>query len=119
MKNDANRRLATALGWTNIVEVAGALLGTPPKGEPECRNQAAVPDWAGDWRECGPLMAEYECWPEMHQGVIRVGQYRETGWWEWKILHRAVGVVPPGASIDVVMRELIVQAVAAKLEAGQ
>jgi hypothetical protein len=57
---EANRRLATALGWTNIVAVGGALLGTPPAGQPECRGQAAVPKWSGDWRHCGPLMVKYD-----------------------------------------------------------
>jgi hypothetical protein len=60
MKNlEANRRLAGLLGWTNIIEVAGALLGTPPAGAPECRGQAKVPDWAGDWRDCGKLVEKH------------------------------------------------------------
>jgi hypothetical protein len=53
---EANKRLALALGWTEIVEVGGALLGTPPDGAPKSRGQAMVPDWCGDWKECGPLM---------------------------------------------------------------
>lgn len=56
---DANRRLAELLGWTNIFYVHHALLGTPPAGEYACRNQAKVPDWTGDWRDCGPLMVEH------------------------------------------------------------
>lgn len=56
----ANRRLAGLLGWTNIVEVEGALLGSPPAGAPECRGQAQVPDWAGDWGHAGPLLAQFE-----------------------------------------------------------
>ena len=56
---EANKRLALALGWTEIVEVGGALLGTPPDGAPKSRGQAMVPDWCGDWRECGPLMAAH------------------------------------------------------------
>lgn len=55
-----NRRLAGLLGWTDIVEVDGALLGSPPAGAPECRGQAQVPDWAGDWRHAGPLLARFE-----------------------------------------------------------
>ena len=54
---EANKRLALALGWTEIIEVGGALLGTPPDGAPESRGQAIVPDWCGDWRECGPLQS--------------------------------------------------------------
>jgi hypothetical protein len=55
---DLNRRLALLRGWTNLTEANGALLGTPPAGAPRCREQAQVPDWAGDWRACGPLIAE-------------------------------------------------------------
>lgn len=55
----ANRRLAELLGWTDIFDVGGALLGTPPPGMPSGRNQAKVPDWTGDWRDCGPLLAAY------------------------------------------------------------
>jgi hypothetical protein len=56
---DSNRRLAQLLGWTNIFDVGGALLGTPPAGESSCRGQAKVPNWSGDWRDCGPLMVEH------------------------------------------------------------
>lgn len=55
----ANRRLAELLGWTGIFDVGGALLGTPPGGSPGSRDQAKVPDWAGDWRDCGPLLVEH------------------------------------------------------------
>lgn len=53
---ETNRKLASLLGWTNIVDVGGALLGCPPPGEPECRGQARVPDWTGDWADWGSLM---------------------------------------------------------------
>lgn len=53
---DANRRLAELIGWTNIFQVSGALLGTPPDGAAQSRGQAKVPDWNGDWRDCGPLL---------------------------------------------------------------
>lgn len=69
---EANRRLATALGWTNIVAVGGSLLGKPPPGEPECRGQAAVPDWAGDWRACGPLL-------DAHQIAIQPSNFTSGG----------------------------------------
>lgn len=68
MNLEANRKLAGLLGWTNIVEVAGALLGTPPPSEPECRGQAAVPDWTGDWRACGPLMVKHDVSRMIHPG---------------------------------------------------
>lgn len=59
MKNAMNRKLAEALGWSSIVETGGALLGAPPAGQPETRGQALVPDWCGDWRACGPLLAAH------------------------------------------------------------
>lgn len=43
---EAERRLAELLGWTNLVEVGGSLVGTPPEGG--VRGQAAVPRWARD-----------------------------------------------------------------------
>lgn len=58
---EANKRLALAFGWADIVEVGGALLGTPPDGALGSRGQAMVPDWCGDWRECGPLVPMYCC----------------------------------------------------------
>lgn len=117
-----NRCLATALGWTNITETGGSLIGTPPPGAPECRGQAKVPDWAGDWRECGPLMGEYECWPHMSSSRIFVGmhwgQRREPPRvWSW--LYWATGDFAPGASIDIAMRALVVEAVCAKLAASR
>jgi len=56
----ANKRLAELLGWTNIVEVGGALVGTPPAGAAASRGQALVPDWVGDWTAAGPLLAQFE-----------------------------------------------------------
>lgn len=53
---ETNRKLALLLGWTKIVDVGGALLGCPPAGEPECRGQARVPDWTGDWVDWGTFM---------------------------------------------------------------
>ncbi|AYM76920.1 hypothetical protein D9M09_14765 [Janthinobacterium agaricidamnosum] len=55
----ANKRLAELLGWSNIAEVNGALIGTPPAGAAESRGQALVPDWASDWAAAGPLAVEY------------------------------------------------------------
>ena len=56
----ANKRLAELLGWSNIVEVGGALVGTPPAGAAASRGQAMVPDWLGDWAAAGPLLARFE-----------------------------------------------------------
>ena len=56
----ANKRLAELLGWASIVEVGGALVGTPPAGAAASRGQALVPDWLGDWAAAGPLLAQFE-----------------------------------------------------------
>jgi hypothetical protein len=107
---DANRRLAELLGWANIFDVGGALLGTPPAGEPQCRGQAKVPDWAGDWRDCGPLIVK-------HLTSVRLGP-------SWVMIevnktfsasrHLGLG---EGEGEDQDLRGAIVEAVIAKLEA--
>ena len=56
----ANKRLAELLGWSNLIEVGGALVGTPPAGAAASRGQALVPDWLGDWSAAGPLLAQFE-----------------------------------------------------------
>lgn len=62
-----NHRLASLLGWTEIVNVGGAWLGRPPGGSQKSRDQAKVPDWCGDWAACGPLLSQYvrrlQLWP--------------------------------------------------------
>lgn len=69
---EANRRLAELLGWTDIFDVGGALLGMPPGGNPASRDQAKVPDWVNDWSACGPLMIQFirraKFWP--HRAVV-------------------------------------------------
>jgi len=55
-----NARIAELKGWINIVEAAGALLGTPPKGVNSCRDQALIPNWTGNWKDCGELMVEFD-----------------------------------------------------------
>lgn len=110
---DANRRLAIALGWTNITEAGGALLGMPPWAAPNSRGQAAVPNWAGDWRECGPLIGVYG----MNVGVTGLDAIATC---------RGLELYGPGIEAfashvteDAAIRHAIVQAVCAKLEAGQ
>lgn len=56
----ANKRLAELLGWSSIVEVGGALVGTPPADAASSRGQAMVPDWMGHWAAAGPLFAKFE-----------------------------------------------------------
>lgn len=55
----ANAELALALGWTNIIELGGSLLGRPAAGAPDSRDQAKVPDWCGDWSASGELLAQH------------------------------------------------------------
>ncbi|MBW3512906.1 hypothetical protein [Janthinobacterium sp. NKUCC06_STL] len=56
----ANKRLAELLGWSSIIEVGGALVGTPPDGAADSRGQEMVPNWAGDWAAAGPLAVAYD-----------------------------------------------------------
>ncbi|PKV43651.1 hypothetical protein CLU92_0966 [Janthinobacterium sp. 61] len=56
----ANKRLAELLGWSKLIEVGGALVGTPSAGAAESRGQALVPDWMGDWAAAGPLLAQFD-----------------------------------------------------------
>lgn len=112
-KTDLNRRLAPLLGWTNIIELGGALLGTPPAGQPHCRGQAQVPNWAGDWRDCGPLIGQYG----MSVGRTALDAIATC---------RGLDLYGPGIeafadheSEDAAMRSAIVSSVIAKLEANQ
>lgn len=68
----ANARLATALGWTNIVDVGGALLGKPDWVCDNSRDQVQVPDWCGQWSACGPLLAQLQLWTMPADGVAMV-----------------------------------------------
>lgn len=56
---DADRHLAEALGWTNLFNAGGALLGTPPTGGENSRGQAAVPRWTLDDASSFSLEVEY------------------------------------------------------------
>lgn len=98
---NANRRLAELLGWTSITETGGALLGTPPAGQPRCRGQAKVPDWTGDWRDCGPLVSAHLI--DLLAAVLTYGAFD------------ADQVRDAGAKGDAI-RAAAVQAVIAKLE---
>jgi len=66
--NANNAELAHKLGWTNIVELGGSLLGCPAGGAPNSRDQAKIPDWCGDWQAAGDLIAQYQVcvriWPD-------------------------------------------------------
>lgn len=108
----ANRRLAVLLGWTELFEVPGAILGAPPAGQPAGRGQARVPDWTGDWRACGPLLAQHRMSLDgtALDAVARCRPYE----------------APVGTAAyadfdteDAAVRAAIVAAVVAKLEARQ
>lgn len=71
----AEQALATAKGWTNIIDAGGVLLGTPPEGAPDSRGQAAVPCWARSWEACGPLMLEYGLIWMLQNGVVFAGDH--------------------------------------------
>lgn len=56
----AEKQLAIALDWTNLVEVGDSLLGTPPGGADNSRGQAAVPRWTRDWSAGGTLITGHD-----------------------------------------------------------
>lgn len=69
-RNDLNRKLASLLGWTHFEAAGGALLGSPPWWAGNSRGQAQVPDWEGDWRHAGALMAEHHCVPMVNYDLV-------------------------------------------------
>lgn len=113
IKIAANKRLAGLLGWSNLIEVGGSLVGTPPAGAPECRGQAAVPDWAGDWAAIGPLTVEHEIDVLHNWGSVH-GRWGAGA-------NCAVRVVADciDGDRDAATRMALTLAVADKLEAGQ
>lgn len=62
----ADLHLAMALGWTNLFNAGGSLIGTPPTGGENSRGQAAVPRWTSDWDACGRLMVDLEIEPTFY-----------------------------------------------------
>jgi len=113
---DANRRLAGLLGWTNIVDVGNALLGKPTWVCDNSRDQVKIPDWAGDWACCGPLIAEYLI--EVTHVTAEIIHMQEVsasikGWKAAKM----VGCM--GQDWNPGTRLCIVNAVCTKLEADQ
>lgn len=53
-----NKRIAALKGWTNINELGGSLIGTPPEGVYHSRGQRLVPNWTGDKAACFELYCE-------------------------------------------------------------
>lgn len=106
-----NKRLAVLLGWANLVEVGGALVGRPPDGAENSRGQAAVPNWAGDWAAIGPLAAKHQVdvlhnWGSVHAKWSAAGAARAP-------------VDSEDRNRDAATRLALTRAVADKLEAGQ
>ena len=108
----ANKRLAELLGWSNIVEVGGALVGTPPAGAASSRGQAMVPDWMGDWAAAGPMIGQFKM-SVGFTGLEAVATARdyEKG--------AAFEEIADHSTADAAARVAIVRAVIRALEAGQ
>lgn len=65
-------RLAERFGWTELVPVGGDIvLGRPPEGSPHSRDQAAVPNWAGDFNACVKLGLGYGVYPTESQVLMQ------------------------------------------------
>lgn len=105
----ANRRLAELQGWMGVFDAGGKLLGIPPGDVPEVDQLQCVPDWAGDWSACGPLMVQFirraKFWP--HRAVVGTSTVSSD-------LARDP---QPGEGDGANVRRLIVDAAIAELEA--
>lgn len=101
----ANERLAELLGWANIVEVGGALVGTPPAGAAASRGQAMVADWLGDWSAAAPLLAQFEIRLMPMSAVVDAG-----GFLDWYRFY---------PDKDAAAREAIVKVATHRLERAQ
>ncbi|MGK5049509.1 hypothetical protein ACQ4WP_26975 [Janthinobacterium sp. GB4P2] len=109
----ANKRLAELLGWSNLIEVAGALIGTPPAGAAESRGQAMVPDWAGDWAVIGPLATQHQVDVLHNWGSVH------GRWGAGPNCAVRVAVDDIASKRDAATRMALTLAVIAKLEDGQ
>ncbi|MGK5020730.1 hypothetical protein [Janthinobacterium sp. LB2P10] len=108
----ANKRLAELLGWTNIVEVGGALVGTPPAGAAASRGQALVPDWLGDWAAAGPMIGQFK----MSVGFTGIDAVATARDYEKGAAFEAIA---GHATADAAARVAIVRAIISALEACQ
>ncbi len=108
----ANKRLAELLGWSSIVEVGGALVGTPPAGEAESRGQALVPDWASDWAVAGPMIGRFT----MSVGFTGLDAVATARDYEKGAAFEAIA---DHATADAAARVAIVRAIIRALEAGK
>jgi hypothetical protein len=106
-----NKELAVLLGWTNIVEVDGSLLGLPPEGTDSVHGQVLVPDWVNSWDACGPFISLYRLDTTFSIAQISV-HYSSKVTLERK---RAYGLYRDGIDKDSLLRTTIVEAVIAIL----
>ncbi len=110
---ELNKRLAELLGWENLFDAGGTLIGRPPGGAENSRDQAAVPDWCGDWAAAGPLMVECRIdleWTHHNRSVMT---FVNTAAMYEKFTDRFGADRPP----TVAATSAIVRAAIAKLEA--
>lgn len=62
---ELNIQFATLLGWTKLFTIGGTVMGCPPQGSPNSRDQAAVPNWAGDYSAIMKLAIQNRCYPQL------------------------------------------------------
>jgi hypothetical protein len=70
---DLNQELAKLLGWTELFQTRGALIGRPPGGSPTTRDQCMAPNWIGNFNDCCELGLSYRITP--HQASIEAFMY--------------------------------------------
>ena len=108
----ANKRLAELLGWSNLIEVGGALVGTPPAGAAASRGQGMVPDWLGDWKAAAPLLVQFS----MSVGFTGLDAVATARDYEKGAAFEAIA---DHATPDAAARFAIVRAITRAMEAGQ
>lgn len=117
MKNqtpmELNKRLAELLGWQNLFDAGGTLIGRPPGGAENSRDQAAVPDWCGDWRDAGPLLRQFK----MTLGSTELDAIATCSGPD--LYGPGFALFSDHDCVDDAMRSAIVSAVANRLEAGR
>ena len=112
-RNELNRKLASLLGWTHFEAAGGALLGSPPWWAGNSRGQAQVPDWEGDWRPAGALMAKYHCSLRLRRCPQRGDVIASE---IFPLILPLAAVVSQHNCLDAAYRVAIIVAVIAKLE---
>lgn len=112
---ELNKRLAELLGWTNLFDAGGTLIGCPPGGAANSRDQAAVPNWAGDWAATGPLSAECRIDLEWaHDGSSAIAIINTIG-----MYRKFVEQLTDHATPDAAARLAILRAAICQMEVSQ